>query len=116
MVRLDDDLDTTALPTITEEDGDSSVRSGSTTKSKEKDEAAGFDEFLAVIGKGKDNGTSSNSTNNISAAAASAGDVAASTAGGGRQSPTNNEVNSNESSENKQRRRRKNEASVIKTH
>jgi len=112
MVRLDDDLDTTALPTITEEDGDSSVRSGSTTKSKEKDEA-GFDEFLAVIGKGKDNGggtSSSNDTNNTSAAAA------ASAAATGRQSPTNNEVNSNESSENKQRRRRKNEASVTKIH
>ena len=101
MVRLDDDLDTTALPTITEEDGDSSVRSGSTTKSKEKDEA-GFDEFLAVIGKGKDNngGTSSNNTNNTSVAAASA-------AATGRQSPTNNEVNSNESSENKAKKKKK---------
>jgi len=80
------------LPTITEEDGDSSIRSGSTTKSGDKDTTAtdtsgGFDEFLGVL-KGSSN--SKDDTTPQSSA-----------------STTDNEVNSNDSSKKKEKKKKK---------
>ena len=78
------------LPTITEEDGDSSIRSGSTTKSGDKDTSAdtsgGFDEFLGVLKGSKDSDTTPQSS-------------AATT--------DNNEVNSNDSSKKKEKKKKK---------
>ena len=81
------------LPTITEEDGDSSIRSGSTTKSGDKDttttDAGGFDEFLGVL-KGSNN--KDNDTTPQSSAATTDND---------------NEVNSNDLSKKKEKKKKK---------
>lgn len=81
------------LPTITEEDGDSSIRSGSTTKSGDKDTTAtdtsgGFDEFLGVLkgSNNKDNDTTPQSS---------------------ASTTDNNEVNSNDSSKKKEKKKKK---------
>ena len=82
------------LPTITEEDGDSSIRSGSTTKSGDNattsaDTSGGFDEFLGVL-KGNNN----NKDNDTPQSSASTTD-------------NNNEVNSNDSSKKKEKKKKK---------
>jgi len=77
------------LPTITEEDGDSSTRSGSTTKSGDKDTSGGFDEFLGVLKGSKDN--KDDTTTPQSSATTT----------------DNNEVNSNDSSKKKEKKKKK---------
>jgi len=83
------------LPTITEEDGDSSIRSGSTTKSGDKDAtvanaSGGFDEFLGVL-KGSNNSKDNDTTTPQSSAT----------------TDNNNEVNSNDSSKKKEKKKKK---------
>lgn len=90
------DLDTTSLPTISEEDGDCSVRSGSTTKSDEK--KSGYDDFLSVL---KCSGTSNNNKNG------DANGTAALIGGGPPQAVSTDDLNSNDSDRKKEKKKKK---------